>query len=288
MRIVIEIDSGELDVALAHPSSLTIAFPQAPAASPAPGVAHVVPGEVVEKESAADDAGPAPVESLSPGEPAAFIAPIVPALAETEAEDMDAGSASLEGLASDEPVSLIATTEPEAEEAGPAPTEDLAVDEPLAFIAAAEPPAVGFEAEATDAGPAPTEGLPSEESVDSILPTAPDSMNAEPTAEDAGPAPEALSWREVAEVDAAPVPATIVDYAAPAAEMAPDDLTVIDGIGPKISSILVESGITTFGQLAACEVDFLKQLLSDAGVGANADTWPEQAGKAATRRFRST
>jgi predicted flap endonuclease-1-like 5' DNA nuclease len=93
----------------------------------------------------------------------------------------------------------------------------------------------------------------------------------------------------------APEPAAFVNDAGPAAvmveegaggvsaaETAPDDLTAIDGIGPKISGILGEDGITTFEQLAACDVDYLQQLLADAGVAASAETWPEQAAVAAT------
>jgi predicted flap endonuclease-1-like 5' DNA nuclease len=67
-----------------------------------------------------------------------------------------------------------------------------------------------------------------------------------------------------------------------AVETGPDDLTAIDGIGPKISVILLESGITSFDELAACDLETLRQLLVDAGVAANVDTWPEQARVAAT------
>ena len=118
---------------------------------------------------------------------------------------------------------------------------------------------------------------------------------AEPLAEDAGAAPEPFIPGEVTEMGAAAEPAAFVNDAGPAAvmveegaggvpaaEKAPDELTVIDGIGPKISGILREGGITTIDQLAACDVDYLQQLLVDAGVAANAETWPEQAGVAAT------
>lgn len=63
----------------------------------------------------------------------------------------------------------------------------------------------------------------------------------------------------------------------------PDDLTRIEGIGPKISSLLQAAGITTFAQLAATDVDRLEQILTDADLGALTDpkTWPEQARLAA-------
>jgi predicted flap endonuclease-1-like 5' DNA nuclease len=58
-----------------------------------------------------------------------------------------------------------------------------------------------------------------------------------------------------------------------------DDLRRIEGIGPKISNILVEAGITTFSQLAASSVEDLREILAGAGLRglANPSSWPEQA-----------
>lgn len=62
----------------------------------------------------------------------------------------------------------------------------------------------------------------------------------------------------------------------------PDDLTKIEGIGPKISTTLQEAGIRTYTQLAASEAAVLKKVLSDAGIRiGQPDTWPEQAALAA-------
>jgi large subunit ribosomal protein L21 len=63
-----------------------------------------------------------------------------------------------------------------------------------------------------------------------------------------------------------------------------DDLRRIEGIGPKVSSVLVEAGITTFSQLAASPVEQLKDILAAGGFGALVDpsSWPEQAGLAET------
>lgn len=60
----------------------------------------------------------------------------------------------------------------------------------------------------------------------------------------------------------------------------PDDLRKIEGIGPKISDILNESGIYTYAQLAASEVGDLRSILTDAGSRfrlADPKTWPQQA-----------
>ncbi|GIK39810.1 MAG: 4Fe-4S ferredoxin [Chloroflexota bacterium] len=67
------------------------------------------------------------------------------------------------------------------------------------------------------------------------------------------------------------------------APTAPDDLKVIEGIGPKIAALLQAAGITNFAQLAETEVSRLEQLLVEANLRRLADpaTWPEQARLAA-------
>ena len=65
---------------------------------------------------------------------------------------------------------------------------------------------------------------------------------------------------------------------APQAPVTPDDLTKIEGIGPKINATLQQAGIRTYAQLAASKPAILKQILLDAGVRIGfPDTWPEQA-----------
>jgi len=67
----------------------------------------------------------------------------------------------------------------------------------------------------------------------------------------------------------------------------PDDLKLIEGIGPKISSLLQAAGIMTFAHLASTDVRRLKQIIAEAGLTALADpaTWPEQATLAATGQW---
>ena len=61
-----------------------------------------------------------------------------------------------------------------------------------------------------------------------------------------------------------------------------DDLTRIAGIGPKISNVLQGAGIATFAQLAATDVDRLRQILDESEIRlADPETWPEQAHLAA-------
>jgi predicted flap endonuclease-1-like 5' DNA nuclease len=64
-----------------------------------------------------------------------------------------------------------------------------------------------------------------------------------------------------------------------------DDLTVIGGIGPKISQVLRDAGVATFAQLAAIDADSIQAILTaaDPRLGRLADpgTWPAQAALAA-------
>ena len=61
----------------------------------------------------------------------------------------------------------------------------------------------------------------------------------------------------------------------------PDDLTRIEGIGPKISGILHDAGIHSFAQLAETDVETLQKILQGKVRLFFPDTWPEQAALAA-------
>ncbi|MFZ5919252.1 MAG: hypothetical protein ACOYZ7_20160 [Chloroflexota bacterium] len=62
----------------------------------------------------------------------------------------------------------------------------------------------------------------------------------------------------------------------------PDDLKIVEGIGPKIESLLHQRGILTLAQLAAVEVSQLQDMLQQANLRiADPSTWPEQARLAA-------
>ncbi|SRR5689334_18139188 len=61
-----------------------------------------------------------------------------------------------------------------------------------------------------------------------------------------------------------------------------DDLTKIEGIGPKVSKALIAAGISTFADLANAKVEDIQKILSDAGLRMmDASTWPQQASLAA-------
>jgi predicted flap endonuclease-1-like 5' DNA nuclease len=62
------------------------------------------------------------------------------------------------------------------------------------------------------------------------------------------------------------------------AASAVDDLTVLEGIGPKVNQALASAGITSFAKLAITDVTQLKQILEAAGYKyMDPGTWPEQA-----------
>ena len=62
----------------------------------------------------------------------------------------------------------------------------------------------------------------------------------------------------------------------------PEDLSRIEGIGPKINAVLQEAGITTYSQLSKTDVNQLRIILKEAGLSRfNPETWQEQASLAA-------
>jgi len=71
----------------------------------------------------------------------------------------------------------------------------------------------------------------------------------------------------------------------------PDDLKRIEGIGPKLSSVLQEAGAVTYAQLAEMEVSQIEQILEEADPRllrlADPSTWPEQAALAAAGEWEA-
>lgn len=68
----------------------------------------------------------------------------------------------------------------------------------------------------------------------------------------------------------------------------PDDLKVVEGIGPKVEQALKDNGITSWEELSAAEVDKIKEILTEAEgnfAGQDPTTWPEQAKLAAAGEF---
>lgn len=68
----------------------------------------------------------------------------------------------------------------------------------------------------------------------------------------------------------------------------PDDFKKIEGIGPKIASLIVDAGITTFAELSKTDPEKIKEILLAAGKRYqmhDPTTWPQQAGLAADGKW---
>lgn len=93
----------------------------------------------------------------------------------------------------------------------------------------------------------------------------------------------------VAETPAAPV-AEEKKAAAPKKDKGPkiDDLKIVEGIGPKIETLLKEGGINTWVELAEAPVERLKEILDAAGPRYqihDPSTWPAQSKFAAEGKW---
>jgi predicted flap endonuclease-1-like 5' DNA nuclease len=94
---------------------------------------------------------------------------------------------------------------------------------------------------------------------------------------------------------AAPVPAprpSGIDVAAAAAAgvsvKGPDDIIIIEGIGPKIKELFNQNGITTFAQIAGMSVAEMSAILDKGGPRfklANPGSWAQQAKLAQENRW---
>jgi predicted flap endonuclease-1-like 5' DNA nuclease len=95
------------------------------------------------------------------------------------------------------------------------------------------------------------------------------------------PAEVAAVTEQPAYVEPAPV---ITPEPAPVS-FAPDNLIVIEGIGPKIAAVLNAAGIQTFAQLADTDPETIRKILFDADPRlarlGDPTTWPQQAKLAA-------
>lgn len=116
---------------------------------------------------------------------------------------------------------------------------------------------------------------------------------AAPVAE-AKPAPQPVSAaaKPVAKAKPAAAKAYVLDKTAAKAAgfklKGPDDLTVIEGIGPKINGLFNAAGFHTFAEVSKMSVAQMQKILDDAGPRyrlARPDTWAKQAGLAADNKW---
>ncbi len=140
--------------------------------------------------------------------------------------------------------------------------------------------------------PAKKAAAGAEEAVEVAVAPGPESEVAPVAA--AGPETEV----SVAESDAAPEAEVATDDEAPVAKKAAapkkekgpklDDLKIVEGIGPKIETLLKEGGISTWAELAEASEDRLKEILEAAGPRYqihDPSTWPAQSKFAADGKW---
>ncbi|PID70492.1 50S ribosomal protein L21 [bacterium DOLZORAL124_38_8] len=64
-----------------------------------------------------------------------------------------------------------------------------------------------------------------------------------------------------------------------------DDLTKIEGIGPKIAETLANAGVETFAKLAKTDAGKIAEIIADVRGNHTPDTWPKQAEMAAAGKW---
>jgi large subunit ribosomal protein L27 len=106
----------------------------------------------------------------------------------------------------------------------------------------------------------------------------------------AKPKKEAAPVAEAAPVEVAEEAVAEKKAAAPKKEKAPklDDLKIIEGVGPKIETLLKEGGINTWAELAEAPVERIKEILDAAGPRYqihDPSSWPAQAKFAADGKW---
>ena len=172
----------------------------------------------------------------------------------------------IESLSGDTPAPA-AEAAPAKEEAAPVVEEAPAAKEEAAPVVEEAPAA---KEEAT---PVVEEAPAAKEEVAPVVEEAPAvKEEAAPVVEKAAPAPV------VEAVAAAVVTETVVTESSDAV----DDLSIVEGIGPKIAETLNNNGIKTFAQLAATPADKVKEILAANSLASHdPTTWGQQAKMAA-------
>ena len=56
-----------------------------------------------------------------------------------------------------------------------------------------------------------------------------------------------------------------------------DDLTKVEGIGPKIAETLTEAGVSTFAELSKKSSEEIQEIITDVRGSHDSETWPKQA-----------
>ncbi len=250
--------------------------PEPVAAAPEPEpVVETVPEPVAEAEPEMLEGAPArePEPEPLPEAPSAEAEPL-PEAPSAEAEPIDASPAGEAHALTDPPVAAEGEAEiSPAPEAEPEPVvETLPEPEPVVETApepVAEPQPLADE---PIAAAAPLEASPAALAADLAEPTA----EAEHVAVESAPELAAAEVAPEHEPEPEPAPAETEPAAA-----APDELTRMKGVGPRLADRLNAVGVTSFAQIAALSPEEAVELdskLGDFQGRLERDRWIEQAG----------
>jgi predicted flap endonuclease-1-like 5' DNA nuclease len=97
-----------------------------------------------------------------------------------------------------------------------------------------------------------------------------------------------LQRRQELAADMEEIEISVIEDTGPALKVSrpADDLTVIEGVGPKVAALLEDAGVHTYGALAARDAGQLRQILRRARLPfVDPETWPEQATLAAAGQW---
>lgn len=139
--------------------------------------------------------------------------------------------------------------------------------------------------------PAPAPVAKVAETTAAVTPPAPVAAAKPTPTKKATPAKKAATKKATPKPKAAPKKVAIDLAAAKAAGFKlkdVDDLTVIEGIGPKINELFKNNGLKTFDQVAGAKVTEMRAILDKGGARfriANPGTWAKQAKLAAANKW---
>lgn len=174
----------------------------------------------------------------------------------------------------------VTTTGPASSNGPASSTEAASSTEPTADDQAAVEPTVGEDASDDEVADRRATSEPGVAESVATEPAAEEPAAVEPTpAESAAVQPAEERVVRTAEEPAAVEPVDVDNAGAEA-----DDLRRIEGIGPKMATVLQAAGIQTYQQLAETDVDALRAAVRAGGARATASlpTWPQQARLLAT------
>ena len=212
-------------------------------------------------------------------------------IAERRAETLEEIRKYHERINGKAPAKKKAAVKSELTESAPAPVENKSMAESVEqttveSLSGDAPAPVAEEAPAAEKAAPVVEETPAAEEATPVVEEAPAAEEAAPVVEETPAVEEAAPAPVEAVAAAAVVTETVVEEKvaeAPATESfdATDDLTVIEGIGPKIAETLNNNGIKTFAQLSTTPADKVKEILAANSLASHDPTTWGQQGKMA-------